>query len=371
MTRDFDVVVIGAGIAGASIAAHLAEVVSVCLLEMEDSPGYHSTGRSAALFSESYGNAVVRALTRASREFFFNPPVGFSDSALVKPKPVLVTATRPEHIEKFLALVPPKDRETKSVAEAVSLCPIIRSDMISDAVLCLQTADIDVNALLMGYLRVLKARGGEMRTATAVRSLEQISEGWLVGTDTDVLRSRTIVNAAGAWAGHVGTLARAQDLGLAPLKRTVCLVDPPTGMDIANWPMLVDAEDSYYLKPDAGQLLLSPCDEEPSLPTDAQPDELTIAVAAARIETATTLSVRRINHRWAGLRTFTEDRSPVIGLDRRAPGFFWHAGLGGYGIQTAPAISRLAAALLLNKPLNKNLQNLELNLETLSPARFN
>jgi D-arginine dehydrogenase len=184
------------------------------------------------------------------------------------------------------------------------------------------------------------------------------------------LRAPLIVNAAGAWAGHIAALAGAQSVGFKPLRRTACLIDSPTGSESDAWPMLLDIDEQFYLKPDAGKLLLSPADETPSEPCDAQPDEFDIAVAVDRLEAATTLRVSRIIRKWAGLRSFVADRSPLVGYDAGQPGFFWLAALGGYGIQTAPALSRLAAALVLNKPVDQHLETSGLFVDQLAPGRI-
>jgi D-arginine dehydrogenase len=370
VSDDFDVVVIGAGMAGASIAAHLAETARVGLLEMEEQPGYHSTGRSAAIFSESYGNELIRDLTRASRSFFDAPPPDFTDAPLLKLRRVLHTARNQADLDAYLAITPQDEREMKTIDEARALVPVIRPEGLVGAVLSLRPSDIDVHALHQGYLRRFKASGGALLLDSPVIGLEWIGSGWQVETRSRRLRAPLVVNAAGAWADQVAAMAGAIKIGLQPLKRTAVLLDPPRGVDVDRWPMLKDAGEQYYLKPDAGKLLLSPCDEELSLPGDAQADEMMVAIAVDRIEQATTLEVRRVSHRWAGLRSFVADRSPVVGFDPVQPGFFWLAALGGYGIQTAPALSRLAANLLTQSPLDPDLEELDRLVQTMSPRRF-
>jgi len=372
MVQDCDVVVIGGGIAGASISAYLAEFASVRLLEMEDQLGYHSTGRSAAVFAEAYGNSMVQALTRASRDFFYTPPAGFSSTALVRPRTVLMTAQtgQRESLDAFLDRIPPDVIEAISREEASRLCPILRTDNLIGTLLYRSPADIEVHELHQGYLRMFKARGGVVSAPSKVAGIERTQSLWHVATARETIRTRIVVNAAGAWAGEIGRLAGAQDIGLQPLKRTVCLLDPPPGLQSDSWPMLVDIEDQFYLKPDAGMLLLSPSDETPTAPCDAQADELDIAIAVDRAERITTLQIRRITHRWAGIRSFVQDRSPVIGYDTRQPGFFWLAALGGYGIQTAPALSRLAASMALTMPLDEGLLSFGIDLALLLPDRL-
>jgi D-arginine dehydrogenase len=370
MIPEFDFVVVGAGMAGASIAAHLAETSSVCLIEMEDQPGYHSTGRSAAMFSENYGNAIIRALTRASAAFFYAPPQGFTETELLRPRRVLATASRPEDLDALRAVTPAQDCEVKTVDEAMALCPIVNPEGLVGALLSLRPADIEVHALHQGYLRQFKAAGGVLRLSDNLVSLERRGGRWTAQTSQGAIGAATVVNAAGAWAGEVGRCAGAQDIGLRPLKRTACLIAAPDGADIEAWPMLKDAGEQYYLKPDAGMLLLSPCDETLTAPSDVQADEMTVAIAVDRIERATTLRVKRVTHRWAGLRSFVEDRSPVVGFDAVIPGFFWHAALGGYGIQTAPALSRLAAALARGWSVDDETLSFGVELGALAPSRL-
>jgi D-arginine dehydrogenase len=372
MIYEHDIVVIGGGMAGAAIAAHLSEHASVRLLEMEHQSGYHSTGRSAALFAESYGNGLIRALTRASRSFFFSPPASFCSEALVKPRSMLVTARTGQEsaLQAFFASVAPGFVELKSAAQALELFPLLNSDRLVGAAFYGGSADIEVHALHQGYLRLLKARKGTLATDARVIGLEHRRDAWAVSMAQDTVRAKIVINAAGAWAGEIGKLAGAMDVGLQPMKRTVCLIEQPAGQSADAWPMLFDVEEQFYLKPDAGMLLLSPCDETVTDPCDAQADELDIAIAVDRIERATTLQVKRIAHKWAGLRTFVKDRSPVVGYDPYRPGFFWFAGLGGYGIQTAPALSRLAASLVRGTQVDSPPLPDGVEVAALSPARL-
>lgn len=367
MSTDYDVVVIGAGMAGASIAAHLAQTAKVCVVEMEDQPGFHSTGRSAAIFSQSYGNAVIRALSRASRDFLYAPPAGFSAAALVKPRAVLAIARHDESdaLEAFGGRLEPGEGRFISAREAQAICPVLRTEDLAGGFLDDTPADIEVHELHQGYLRLLKARGGVLATGGGVIAVDRLADGWKVTTGQGALRAGIVVNAAGAWAGAVAAMAGAQDIGMTPLKRTACLIEAPAGAEA--WPMVKDVGETFYVKPDAGLLLLSPCDETLSAPTDVQADEMDIAIAVDRLERATTLQVRRVTHRWAGLRSFVADRSPVVGFDAIQPDFFWHAAMGGYGIQIAPAVSRLAAALVLERQIEASLG---VDPEALSPRRL-
>ena len=373
MLIEHDIVVIGGGMAGASVAAHLAEYASVRLLEMEPQPGYHSTGRSAALFAESYGNATVRALTRASRAFFQSPPPWFCSTALLKARAILIIARTGQEaaLEGFQdSMMPGDEIERTSIDRALELWPLLRADGLVAAAYSRNTADIEVHELQQSYLRLFQARKGVLSTRSEVIGLEREGETWSVRTTQEALRARIVVNAAGAWAGEIGRLAGALDIGLQPLKRTACLIDQPAGRSADRWPMLLDVEEQFYAKPDAGMLLLSPADETLTRPCDAQADELDIAVAVDRLEQATTLEVKRVTHRWAGLRSFVEDRSPVVGYDPRLPGFFWHAALGGYGIQTAPALSQVAAALILGRAVDEDVLAHGVVVQALAPGRL-
>jgi D-arginine dehydrogenase len=368
-----DILVIGAGIAGASVAAHLAETRSVILIEREDRPGYHSTGRSAALFTEIYGNATIRALTRASRQFLFTPPAGFTESPLTRPRGCLYIATTAQlaAMSEFHALadIAPATR-TLDVEEAHELCPILRREYVAGALLEPDCADIDVHGLHQGYIRLFKRRDGRLITNSPVHSLAHTRGGWLVQAGTESLTAPLIVNAAGAWADELAALAGVARVGLTPRRRTAMLVDPPPGTAISGWPFVNDIDEKFYFKPDAGSLFISPADETPSEPTDAQPEEWDIAAAVDRMEQATTLQIGRLKARWAGLRTFAPDRTPVVGYSPAVPSFFWLAGQGGYGIQTAPALSRAAAALVLGSALPDDLTAQGLEAATMSPQRF-
>ncbi len=367
-----DVIVIGSGIAGASVASHVAETRGVILVEQETRPGYHSTGRSAALFSEVYGNAVIRSLTRASREFFHRPPPDFAASPLPRPRGSLFVATESQlpSLERF-AQLPDVEAATRRIeaAEARGLCPVLREGYAAAALLEPGSFDIDVHALHEGYLRQFRRRDGRMLYDSAVRALHHDGRRWIVTAGNETLAAAVLVNAAGAWADEVAALAGVRPIGLAPLRRTAMLVEAPPAVVVNAWPMVLDIDDQFYFKPDAGSLLLSPADETPAVAGDAQPDEWDIAVAVDRIQTATTLAIPSIRRRWAGLRTFAPDRTPVVGFSRDAPGFFWLAGQGGYGMQTSPALSRVAAALILERPLPDDLRRFGIS-GGISPARF-
>lgn len=373
-TLSADIVVIGAGIAGAGVAACLADRgARVLLLERESQPGYHTTGRSAALFSETYGPPTIQALSRASRVFFDDPGEGFADHPLLSERGVLFVARddQADALDRLLAAGGPDHLTRLTAAEARTLLPALRPDYIAAAAYELAARDIDVAGLHQGYLKRLTRGGGAVRTDAGVAAIARDGEGWRITlTDGGVLTTSTLVNAAGAWADAIGEMAGCRPLGLVPKRRTALLVDPPPGMDSARWPMLVDAEEAFYAKPDAGKLLLSPADATPSPAVDAQPEELDVAIAVDRVTRALDLTVRRIEHRWAGLRTFAPDGDPVAGPDPAQDGFFWLAGQGGYGIQTAPALSRFAAASILGEDIPADIAAAGVTEAALAPARF-
>lgn len=369
-----DVVVIGAGIAGASIAAELASSSRVLLLERESQPGYHTTGRSAALFTETYGGAVKRALSHASKPFLQRPPAGFAAVPLLTPRGTLLAATAPQ-VEKLRQVADDCAALVANLAwlsgdEVRARVPAFGEGQIAAGLLEPDAMDIDVHALHQGYLRLLAARSGRLVTRADVRSLQAVAGGWEVSTSAGEFRADRIVNAAGAWADEIGGLAGARSIGLVPKRRTAITFDPPTGTAIGDWPAVIDVDEQWYFKPDAGRLMASPADETPSPPCDAQPEEYDIAVLVDRLTRATTLQVPRIVSRWAGLRSFVADKLIVAGFDPQVPGFFWLAGQGGHGIQTAPAVSRLGAALFRGLPVPPDLVELGIDASTLAPARL-
>ncbi len=368
-----DVLVIGAGIAGASVAAELAPRRRVAVLEMEDQPGYHTTGRSAAVFAECYGNRVVRALTRASRRFLEQTPPG-AEVPLLSPRGWLSIARADQ-----LARLGDFQREILSHGgtlrplsgpEACALVPILRPGHVAAALLDPSAMDIDVHALHQLYLARLRQAGGQVVTGARALRFGRAGGDWRVHTALGDFAAPVIVDAAGAWADEVGRLAGAAAIGLVPMRRTALIIDPPRGARIAGWPLVADVDESFYFKPEGRTLLASPADETPSEPCDARPEDLDVAIAVDRIGAACDLEVSHVRRKWAGLRSFVADRSPVAGFDLRAPGFFWLAGQGGYGIQTAPALSRLAAALALGEPVPADIAAEGVSAAQLAPDRL-
>jgi len=369
----YDFAVIGAGIAGASVAYELQSRGRTLLLEREPLPGQHTTGRSAAFSVESYGDGVVQLLTRAARSLLEDPPEDFPPQPLAQRCPMLWIA-RAEQAQRLAAraqrvVVAGAELSEVSAAAAHSMCPVLREEQIALGLVEERALHIDVAALLAGYLAGFRARGGELVTRAAVTSLRSTLGGWEISAGDSDARAGVIVNAAGAWADEVGALAGARPIGLVPLRRTAITFDPPDGVAIADWPCVIDADEAFYLKPEGAQLLASPCDETPFAACDVTPDEFDVALAVDRVMRATTLEIRHVQHRWAGLRSFVADRAPVIGMDPDVPGLCWLAGQGGSGIMTAPSAARAAAALIADAALPENLKRLGITPEMLTPAR--
>jgi D-arginine dehydrogenase len=366
-----DFLIIGAGIAGASAGYELSARGKVILLERESQAGYHTTGRSAAMFLETYGNPTIRAITSGSRQFFLDPPDGFAEHPLLTPRGAL-SVGRPDQLDEL-------DRSARELgasarrldaAETLGLVPVLRPEVVAGGILEPDAMDIDAHGLHQGFLRGMGARGGKLVVNGEVRSLARADDAWLAETPAGSFAAPVVVNAAGAWCDQIAELAGARLVGLVPKRRTVITFDPPAGQVIDDWPLVVGIAEDFYFKPDAGRFLGSPGDETPMAPCDVQPDELDVAIVVDRIQTMTALEIKRIHNKWAGLRSFVPDKSPVVGFDPACEGFFWLAGQGGYGMQTSPAMGRLAAALATGGPLPTDLVDLGLSTTALTPARF-
>lgn len=349
-----DVVVVGGGIAGVSAAAELATAgAEVVLLEAEAQLAHHTTGRSAALFTETYGNEVVRALTVASRSFLEAPPDGF-DRPLLTPRGVLwVAPAGREHLAREQAattreLVPSVELLDGDAARA--RCPVLVPEAVATAAWEPEADDIDVHALLTGYRRMASTAGAHLLTGRRLAGGRHAGARWQLDTSTGPLEARVVVDAAGPWADEVAVACGVAPLGMRPLRRTAFLFDLPDRPTDPGWPMVVDLTWAYYFKPESGRLLGSPADETLSQPCDARPEEIDVARALDAIGNAVGVELRHASHPWAGLRTFAPDHTPVVGADPAVPGFVWLAGQGGYGIQTAPALARAAAAAVLGRP---------------------
>ena len=347
-----DILIIGGGIAGLSAAAALSERARVTVLEAEEQIGFHSSGRSATMLHYALGDRLVRALTLASRPFFDAPPDGFSDIPLGHRMPVLVYARDDERaaLDALDAEISQFVRLERLDARGIhKLCPLLRVGP-GGATAGIADRDgirLDPHALLQGNLRQLRSQGGTLLTGQRVSAVERQDGGWQIVTDEgDRFSAPILVNAAGAWADVVASLAGVRPLQLEPKRRTIITFDAPPGTRLDGLPFAKTVGDELYFAPESGRLFASPMDEVPSEPVDAQPDEYEVALAAHRMEQRTTVKVTRIHSRWAGLRTFTPDRHPAVGFAAEAEGFFWLAGQGGFGLQTSPAMARIAAALV-------------------------
>lgn len=354
LPKETDFLVIGGGIAGASVAYWLAPHAQVVLLEREAQPGYHTTGRSAALFSETYGPPQVRALTSASRAFLQQPPAGFSEHPLLTPRGSLFVA-RDDQLDMLRATYQRLRAQSAGVAwlpgdEVARRVPVMRPEHAVAGISEPDAADIDVHGLLTGWLRGLRHAGGNIVLDAPVSGMTRCGAGWLVETAACTYRAAVVINAAGAWADEVAAMAGVAPSGLRPLRRSAFTFTSPAATS-AHWPAVINVAEDYYFKPDAGVLLGSCANADLSQPADVQPEELDIAQGIHEIEQATTMTIRRPLHTWAGLRSFVPSGDLLAGYDARQPGFFWLAGQGGYGIQTCAAMGQACAALALGRDL--------------------
>lgn len=375
MSGQPDILVVGAGIAGASAGYFLArEGLRVRILERETQPGYHATGRSAALFSETYGPPVICKLSTASRAFLADPPAGFADHPLLTPRGVMVLATESErgHAETLLSEGRANGAgvEQLDAAALQAAVPILQPGLFALGVLERRAMDIDVAALHQGFLRGFRHAGGAVATDAEVERIERRDGTWHVITRRgDEHSAPVLVNAAGAWADAVAEIAGVRPLGLVPKRRTAVMIDLPPGIDPTTWPLTGDLASTFYFKPDAGRLLLSPADETPVPPQDVQPEIEDVATVIDRFMQVSTVNVERPGETWAGLRTFVADGDPVAGYAPDREGFFWLAGQGGYGIQTAVALGRIAAALASERDLPAEATAIGLTTGDLAPGR--
>ena len=378
MTRRlYDVIVVGAGMAGVSVAAELSKRCSVVLVERETHPAMHATGRSAATYIPSYRaeNPALRLLTRASGRFLKSPPEGFAENALLKPRGLLTLlkgvdgasssqelADLNTLLEDPIVMLPASDVRRR--------LPELSAEWLSDAWWEADVHDIDVHGLHQGYLKVLRENGG--RIVLAELACPRFENGaWQMSVADEYLEAPVVVNAAGAWADELAESSNVARLGLQPKRRTAILVSPPAHCDVTDWPVVLAYDESFYFKPDAGMLLVSPVDAHESPPCDAQPEEIDMAYAADFATQAVSgLEVKRIAHSWAGLRTFASDETPVIGFDTSSPGFFWCVGQGGHGIQIAPAVAKLSAAMISGGDNTVELSDLGFLPEWVSPSRL-
>ncbi len=372
--RECDFLIIGAGIGGTSCAHWLARDHAVIVLEMEDQPSYHTTGRSVAVYTEAYGPRTVRALAKSGQPFFLEPPEGFTEVPLCRPQALMFIAREDQQrsLEMELAAVRELSPEIHEVPkrEALARVPVIREDYLAAAFLDPTALALDVNAIHQGYIRGLRAGGGEIVCGAEAGRFERSGGKWRVTTKGGEFAAPVVVNAAGAWADVVALRMGARAIGLEPKRRTVIAFIPPGVALDESWPVVIDCDDEFYFKVDAGTVLGSPADETPVAPQDAQPEELDVALTIDRIERATTMRVERLLRSWAGLRSFVKDRVPVAGHDPEVEGLFWCAGQGGYGIETSIGMGRASAALAAGQDLPAELVELGVSAADLAPERL-
>ncbi len=341
--------IIGGGIAGISAGSQLAEYGKTTLLEMEEVIGHHSTGRSAAVFIRNYGNSVIRALNAASEATLMDPQ-GICEGSVLSQRGLLMLAEegKEEQLETF-----EEDAvglEQCSIEDALKMVPVLNTEKFSSALYEPNAFDIDVDRLFQGYARLLRSRGGEIVVSAPATQIERVDGQWHVTTPKGEFCAPVLINAAGAWADQVAGLAGVAKIGLVPKRRTAAILPLPEGIDSADWPLFEGGGEPFYAKPEAGKLLVSPVDADAVEPHDAFVDDMVLAEGLHRFENAVNFPVTRVEHSWAGLRSFVDDRSPVVGFAPDTEGFFWLAGQGGYGIQTSPALSGLTADLCLGRP---------------------
>ncbi len=374
MPQQADFLIIGGGIAGASVAYWLSPHGRVILLERESQPGYHSTGRSAAMFMESYGTPQVCALTRASRAFFENPPAGFADSPVLSARGAMMVATQGQdallasYWESARTLSP--NARLLDASAACAMVPVLRADRVLGAVHEPDALAMDVDVLHQGYLRGIRRSGGTVVCNAEVTALQRSAQGWQLRAGGIDYAAPVVLNAAGAWADVVASLAGVRPIGLQPKRRSAFIFAPPQGVSSNDWPLTIGIDEDWYFKPDAGMLLGSPANADPVPPQDVQAEELDIALAIDRIESMTSLSIRRPSRTWAGLRSFVADGDLVGGFDADASGFFWVAAQGGYGIQTSAAMGEACAALARGLPIPERIASFGLNAAMLAAQRL-
>ena len=365
--NQFDVIVIGGGIAGIGAAAMISDQASVVVLEAEPLCGYHATGRSAAIYIPSYGGAEVCQLTAASESYFITGNENSNGQSFFKERGLLSLAGAGEEDIMTAYLAESSSPVEISVDEAIDLVPILKADAIVRAAIERAARDIDTDLLLQSWIKLCRSHGGEIKTGQAVSSIQKLAAGWVVETKNHKYHAPVVINAAGPWADRVALLAGVKAVALQPCRRSAAMIALPASYDLNHWPLFGSVAVTWYARPMGGKLMLSPGDEDPVEPHDAFADDMTILEGIDRYESAVTVPVDRVEHTWAGLRTLAKDKIPVVGWDSALEGFFWLAGQGGCGFQTAPALSRLVSKLVLDQQLSAAEQTL---VKALSPNRL-
>ena len=356
----YDIAIIGGGIAGASLAHFISGERSVLMLERESFHGYHASGRSAAEFTRRFHAPEVGRLANASAQFLLHAPHGFSQVPLLKPRGNLLVADaeKAAHLHEVFKRESANGGEIQmqSMEEALARVPFLDPDVIKAAFFDPDCYDVEAESLLQGFVKSARLQGAQINTNCELLSAHHSGISWELNTNQGVYSAKTLVNAAGAWADAIAKICGVNPLGLVPYRRTAIIVDLPEGIDAGALPEVNEIDEVWYFKPDASRLLVSPADATESEPCDAQPEDLDVAYAVHYLEEATTLEVKAVANKWAGLRTFAPDRLPVAGFDSGQRNFFWLAGQGGYGIQSSPALGDFAACLLKGVTVSENLR---------------
>lgn len=355
-----DFLVIGGGIAGTSAAARLAPLGKTLLLERETALGYHASGRSAALYESNYGLASTVALSEASGVFHRDFEGGF-----LSPRGLMLVGKTGE-AEAFRDACANLNMAPIALEEATAMVPIIDTTQVGFTAFHEAAYDVDTDREIQTFARLTRSHGGEVLTGQEVSAIRKTNGGWIVTANDTKHEARMIFNAAGAWVDRIATMAGIAPLGFTPLRRSMARIPAPGGYDVSGWPMLLGVHEDWYAKPDAGKLLVSPAEEDLQEPHDAWADDMVLAEGIARYEENVTEPVTRVESTWAGLRTFSPDRNLVLGPAVDEASFFWVAGQGGYGFQTAPAASHLVADLVAGHTSELD----AITLAALSPERF-
>ena len=370
-----DFIIIGSGIAGMSAAYRLSDHGKVIVIEKEAHLGYHTTGRSAAFFTENYGNKTIRALTKASRYFLENPTESFLNNPLMSLNGgvlMIANSNQTDAVEKELKYAHENSAKVFEISkkEALKMVPALKENYLDRALHEPYSKVMDVDLIHQGYARGAKKNETKIYFNQEVIKISKDKNLWNIKTRNETYSAPVIINAAGAWCDEIALLANCKPLGIKPKRRTIIIFKNTDNYIINQWPVVIDINDNFYFKPESGKFLASPADETDSPPCDAQPEEIDIALTVERLEKATNLKIKNIEHKWAGLRSFYPDRTPVVGEDNNNSGFFWLAGQGGYGIMTSPSISKILESLITGKKWPKKLEELSINENTLSPNRF-
>ncbi|MEE4216448.1 MAG: FAD-binding oxidoreductase [Xanthomonadales bacterium] len=365
-----DIIVVGAGIAGASAAAEMAAEAAVVMVDMESQPGYHATGRSAAYFATSYGKRIVQEITASCESFLLDPPAGFTEVDLLLPRDNMFFA-RGDQAESLAALAA-KNPHLEAVDETTirERVPVFRPGYLHGGLWDRKGGDLDVDALLQAFVRQFRIRGGQLYSRHRVTRIDRVGGQWIVTAGERQFSAPVLVNAAGGWVEEIAGLAGLGSLGIKPFRRTALTIEAPAGVDISGWPEMVDVDEDFYFKPDAGLIMISPADETATRPADVQAEEIDVAMGVHRFEQATGLDIRQVRARWAGMRTFAPDRLFVAGFDPRAEGFFWLAGQGGVGVQSSPAMARLASYLVTGAEPEGDFAAVKQYIDELAPDRL-